>query len=115
MAAKESRLSFLHNLTAEHYVKMLEDGGTVVGQDEDGKDIIQPLTPAALQAINKFLKDNEITCAPDEDNAIGEMEERLRLRNARKEERQAKRRATVDELAEAGGAFLGGINPLAMQ
>lgn len=115
MAAKESRLSFLHNLTAEHYVKMLEVGGTVVGKDEEGEDIIQPMTPAALQAINKFLKDNEITCAPDEDNAVGEIEDRLRLRNARKEARQAARKASQEELTEAGGAFLGGINMTAMQ
>lgn len=114
MAAKESRLSFLHNLTAEHYVKMLEQGGTVVGQDEDGNDIIQPMTPAALQAINKFLKDNEITCAPDEDNSVGEIEERLRLRTARRNARKAERMATEAELAEAGGAFLAGLSQTAM-
>lgn len=114
MAAKESRLSFLHNLTAEHYVKMLEVGGTVVGQDEEGEDIIQPLTPAALQAINKFLKDNEITCAPDENNAVGEIEERLRLRAARRDARKAERQVTMDELAEAGGGFLGGLSQTSM-
>lgn len=115
MAAKESRLSALHTMQAEYYIKMLEKGGTVVGQDEDGEDIIQPLTPAALQAINKFLKDNDITCAPDDANAVGELETRMRDRTSRREERRQQRAISQAELAEAGGAFMGGVDPLRMQ
>ena len=52
MAAQESRLGALHEKLAERFIKALDD----------------PECPAAILAVAaKFLKDNGIECAPDND------------------------------------------------
>jgi hypothetical protein len=53
-----------------------------------------PPSAAILQAAAKFLKDNNITCVPSKDNALGELEEKMR-------QRQARRSASKTDLAVA--------------
>ena len=55
-AASEDTLSILHSLTAEYIRKRLE---LALNGDE-------PLPPAELSAIAKFLKDNNIECTVDD-------------------------------------------------
>ena len=83
-AAKESTLNSLHEAVALYMKAQLE------AKDEDGKPLA--LSGTDVSNILKFLKDNNITCAPDKDNAVGQMQEAL-----------AKRQAVVgkDELAMA--------------
>lgn len=76
MAATEKRLSFLHQLQAEAFIRMLE------ADAREGEDRI-PLTAADRQAITAFLKNNDITCTRDVGSATAEVEaalERARLR-----------------------------------
>lgn len=109
MAASESILGNLHERLAETYLDLLK-GRPVF--DEAGEEVGRiPLGAADLQAINKFLKDNDITCAPDDSSKLAEIEERMRERNDRRTQRRAARAATTAELAEAGGGFLAGLNP----
>lgn len=109
MAASESILGNLHERLAETYLDLLK-GRPVF--DEAGEEVGRiPLGAADLQAINKFLKDNDITCAPDDSGKLAEIEERMRERNDRRTQRRAARAATTAELAEAGGGFLAGLNP----
>lgn len=62
MAAKESRLSQLHELVAEVFAIEL------TRTDEDGKPVA--VSPAMLAAAAKFLKDNGIDCDPTENEKL---------------------------------------------
>ena len=109
MAAAESILGTLHEKLAETYLDLLE-GRPIY--NEAGEEVGRmPLQAAELQAINKFLKDNDITCAPDDSGRLAEIETKLRERNERRGLRRAARAASMDELAEAGGGFLSGLQP----
>lgn len=70
MAATEKRLSFLHQLQAEGFIRMLE------ADAQTGEDRI-PLTAADRQAITAFLKNNDITCTRDIGSATAEVEAAL--------------------------------------
>lgn len=91
MAADEKALGELHTKVTEALSVAL-DGEELPGyteEDEDGNEIVVPpkkLPPSAaiIAAATKFLKDNNITCVPAKDNALGELEEKLRNRNASK-------------------------------
>lgn len=95
MAANEDILGKLHELTATaliaklNGIAVLDDAGQPTGETI-------PCSAADIQAAAKFLKDNNITCAPSEDNKLGELEQRLKL----KQERRASR-LTPQDLADA--------------
>jgi hypothetical protein len=105
MAATEDFLGQLHNATAKalmdklNGIKILDEEGNPTGE-------VIPPSAADIQAAAKFLKDNNITCAPSEDNKLGELEEKLK-------EKQARRlgRITPGDLAEANAQanFLTGL------
>ena len=107
MAANEDELGSLHSLTTK--VLMLKLAGTPI-LDEDGKPTGEIIPPSAadIQAATKFLKDNNITCAPSENNEIGALEASLKERQRRRNSR-----LTPQELAdakEAAGFSLTGLN-----
>jgi hypothetical protein len=97
MAADEIIMGELHNMVAAALTVALE-GEELPGYtdtDEEGNEVVVPakrLPPSAaiLQAAAKFLKDNNITCAPSKDNAVGELEAKLAERNAKKSNRANK-------------------------
>lgn len=96
MAANEDILGTLHELTAQALmdklkgIPVLDEGGNPTGE-------VIPCSAADIQAAAKFLKDNNITCAPAEDNKLGELEQRLKAR----QERRASR-LTPQDIADAG-------------
>jgi len=62
MAATEDKLGSLHDTLADVLSKAISAEGA----------------PAAVMAVAaKFLKDNNITCTPGTDNALGELEKQL--------------------------------------
>lgn len=77
MSASESLLGLLHLALAEDLTKRLSSGEA---------------TAADRAVIAKFLKDNAITCAPSETNALGEL--------ARKAAERADRKKTLLSAAE---------------
>jgi len=80
MAATEDKLGALHDALA-----------TILTQKVQEED-----TPAAILAVAaKFLKDNNITCSPAGDNALGELEAALR-------EKRNRARITAQDRAELG-------------
>ena len=106
MAASEKKLGILHEKLADVFTELLD--GVVIGVDEEtGEETRLPPSAAILTAVNQFLKNNDITCAPDESNAIGKLkakqDERAAARAARKQE-QADREAALE-----GGSFLSGL------
>lgn len=101
MAATEKRLGELHQKVAEVLIEALE-GEVLPGYtDPETEEVIpdKKLAPSAaiIAAATKFLKDNEITCAPSENNALGELERKMA-------ERRAKRQANVVDFDEAKAA-----------
>lgn len=107
MAATEKRLGELHTKVAEVLIDALEGEELPGYTDEETGEIYEPkrMLPSAaiIAAATKFLKDNEITCAPSESNAIGELENKMA-------ERRRRREAGVIDFAEAAkqAQFLAG-------
>lgn len=100
MAANEKVLGDLHEKVALVLAEALE-GQTIPGDPDDvdeatGEPRVHRIPPSAalIQVATKFLKDNDITCSPSEDNALGELKRKM-------EERAAKRAATKSDLAAA--------------
>lgn len=107
MSATERRLGELHAKVAEVLIDALE-GEVLPGYEDPETGAVfedKKLAPSAaiIAAATKFLKDNEITCRPSENNALGELEKKLA-------ERRAKRAANVvdfDEAKASAGFMLG--------
>lgn len=105
MAANEDLLGKLHDMTATALMVAME--GTPI-LNEDGEEVGRMMpTAAVMQAAAKFLKDNNITCAPSEDNKMGELRDALDEKNKRREQRRATRAELAEASKEAG--FLHGL------
>jgi len=79
MAADEKVLGSLHDAVANVLIIAMK-GREVPGYtDEETGEVypptIIPPSAAEIQAATKFLKDNNITCAPADDNKLGELEQ----------------------------------------
>lgn len=94
MAAKEDVLGTLHEKVAQVMTQALDVNDKAQqlyldGPDttEDGTDVLPPpeINPALLGAITKFLKDNNVTCAPADSEALKGLEYRL---NAKKQSKR---------------------------
>lgn len=98
MSATEKRLGELHQKVAEVLIDALDGDELPAYTDpETGEELPAKAIPpsaAIIAAATKFLKDNEITCQPSEDNALGELEQRMAAR-------RTKRQASQADLAQA--------------
>lgn len=105
MAANEDILGQLHEITAKSLIDKIK--GTPL-LDDEGKPTGEFMPPSAadIMAAAKFLKDNNITCAPSEDNKLGELEQKLKDRQARRASR-----LTPQDLKDASDqtAFMQGL------
>jgi len=86
MAANETVLGLLHDLTATALIAKLR-GTPVLDEDGEPTGEVIPCSAADIQAAAKFLKDNNITCAPADDNKLGELEDKLKDRQKRRASR----------------------------
>jgi hypothetical protein len=87
MAANETVLGSLHDVVASVLITAMQ-GRVIPGYTDEATgevipDTVFPPSAAEIQAATKFLKDNNITCAPSADNSVGELEEIMRNRKAR--------------------------------
>lgn len=82
MAASETALKTLHRKLAEVLTEIVEGGETVVGIDEDGEPIKEKRRASAgeLAVAAKFLKDNSIFSAPEQDDATAALRDKLKNR-----------------------------------
>ena len=86
MAASESKLGALHEKVADVLLTAL-DGELLPGYgegDDAVPDKVIPPSAAIIAAATKFLKDNEITCTPAENNALGELEAKMAARRSKR-------------------------------
>lgn len=78
MAANETTLGALHAAVTQHLLAKIEAGEA---------------TASELAVAVKLLKDNNITCLPQDDNVLGELEQKLQ---ARKSKRTTVSQADID-------------------
>lgn len=110
MAANEKTLGNLHDKVARVLSDALDGDELPEVIDDETGEVIAPakrLAPSAaiIAAATKFLKDNNITCVPTEDNALGELQRKM-------EERRNKRvRISEADILDAKhqAGFLGGL------
>lgn len=104
MAADETALGALHIKVTEVLNEAL-DGDVIPGYTEENEatgevtvvpDRKLPPSAAIIAAATKFLKDNSITCAPSEDNAVGALAAKLKEKNKQRVSRLAMRDAQDD-------------------
>jgi hypothetical protein len=72
--ASEDTLSTIHSLAADWCLARLR------ARDEDGQPT---LSASEFAAIKAFLKDNDITCAPSDGNAVQKLKEELARKRSR--------------------------------
>ena len=73
----EQELSALHGAVAQALATQVSE--TVLITDEEGKkQLIHTVTPATLGVAIKFLKDNDITASIEDDENLGELDEKLK-------------------------------------
>lgn len=109
MAASENRLGYGHELMTELIIARMEEAKSGRKQiNEDGSETVVavPLSSAEVQAFAKFFKDNNITCAPDIGNKMGELKERLKEREAAAGDLPDSTKAELQEALRSSG-FLG--------
>ncbi len=106
MAASEDKLGALHEAVTRALIEGVTP--TVIPGVEGEADVVLPPSAAMLAAAAKFLKDNSISCAPSEDNEMGELQRRLEEKNDRRTARKAERAELLEAGREAG--FLRGLN-----
>lgn len=81
--ATEEALGELHRQLAENFVDVLKNGIRQVKiiTNEDGEEIEEVTylapTPAHLNVIRQFLKDNGIDCVPAATNPLGDLAKSL--------------------------------------
>jgi len=86
VAANEDTLGALHTKVAQTLSTLLDGTEIPTGEeDEEGNEIktVIPPSAAVLTASIQFLKNNNITCTPAQDNALGELEAKLKERAQR--------------------------------
>lgn len=111
MAANEKALGNLHEKLSQVLVECLE-GDVLPGYTDDETGEVFPekrLPPSAaiMTVAAKFLKDNNITCAPSATNAIGAVAD-LTARQKARAERLAATKADY-AAAEEGMDFMSGM------
>lgn len=109
MAANEDFLGLLHDATAQALMNKLK-GTPILDENGDETGEVIPPSAADIQAAAKFLKDNNITCAPSQDNKMGELEARLAEKSARRRANRPTGFDLADAEAEAGFSLSKGLN-----
>lgn len=95
ITATDKELGKLHAKVAQVMLKALESSDTAgllldEFMDELPEKVVDFLekqvtvNPALLQAVTKFLKDNEVTCQIDEDESMSDLQKRLAEKRTRK-------------------------------
>lgn len=112
MAADESKLGNLHDKVAEVLSGALDGTQMPDYVDPDTEEVITgaKIEPSAaiITAAIQFLKNNNITCAPSDNNALGELEKKMKARQAKRAGRRAIPDATDLASADEQATWLDG-------
>jgi hypothetical protein len=110
MSADEGTLGALHNKVAEVLSVALDGQQLPDYIDPETEELVKgtKLQPqaATITAAIQFLKNNNITCAPSENNAIGELERKMKARQDKRANRAGANVVDFEEARETA-TFLG--------
>lgn len=111
MAADEKALGALHTKLAEVLGELLDGQVLPAEVDEESGEVINeaskiPPSASVLTVVAKFLKDNNVTCAPSKDNAMGALADKLAKQ---KEEADARRKAMMAKMQPGKEDFMEGL------
>ena len=91
-AGTEKQLALLHKKLSATMLAALDTSDTalaLLGRHDDLPDDVREfleeacaINPALLQAVSKFLKDNDITCPQDESSELTDLTERLKKKRS---------------------------------
>ncbi|WCA46241.1 terminase small subunit [Caulobacter phage DCM] len=114
MAANESKLGDLHDKVAEVLIKALEGTSipAVVNEETgevEAEAVFMPPSAAFITAATQFLKNNNITCTPADDNKLGELEASLKAQQERRRARMNKPDKVDYALASESAEFRKGL------
>lgn len=91
-AASESSLGELHNKVAKVMTKALDNFEAAQDAFDPSQEgsILPEVNASLLSVITKFLNENKITCAPEENEDMSILEQRLanKLKGGRRNRRQ---------------------------
>lgn len=110
MAANEAVLGKLHEAVTKVLLEALEGTKTEGYVDPDTAEFIEgqiiPPSAAVITVAAKFLKDNNITCTPAEDNELGELARKMaeRQKNLRNKVDATDRLAITESTGFLGSA-----------
>lgn len=111
MSASENALGALHTKLAEVLSSALDGQQMPDYEDPETGEVVKgaKLEPSAaiMTATIQFLKNNNITCAPGEDNAMGELTEKMRKRQERREARTKGANVVDFDAARESATFIG--------
>lgn len=81
-AGTENELAELHKYQTELYLKIVQSILSALDSDDVQTRVIaaSAVSPALLNSINTFLKNNDITCQPSELDELTSTEKRLRAK-----------------------------------
>jgi len=74
-SASENDMRELHGELSHQLLKMVKGGQVVM--DEKGLPVVISPTPAVLNVVRQFLKDNNVHARPASTNDLGELVEHL--------------------------------------
>lgn len=79
MAAPIDMMGLIHKLTAEKFLKMIEEGVEVEHTDKEGNVTVsmRPLSAAEWGVITGFLKNNNITASVNDNDALKALQDKL--------------------------------------
>ena len=79
MAAPIDMMGLIHKLTAEKFLRMIENGVEVTETDKEGNETThyRALTAAEWGVITTFLKANNITASVSDNDALKELQDKL--------------------------------------
>ena len=73
--ATEGDMKELHGELSRQLRNMLISGQVVM--DDKGMPVVLSPTPAVLNVVRQFLKDNNVTCKPTKTNDLGDLTDEL--------------------------------------
>lgn len=79
MAAPLDMMGLIHKLTAEKFLKMIEDGVEIEETDKEGNVTVRyrALSAAEWGVITTFLKSNNITASVNDNDALKALQDKL--------------------------------------
>jgi LysM repeat protein len=100
MSAPKTKLEKLHDTLADHFTDILEKGVEKTVNKKTGEVEEVSLSPAILNVIRQFLKDNDVISAAEASNPLKELHNKLPFLSEIAQKNSQKRGDFLSEIRE---------------